>query len=242
MVRVDEAGQNNEVRGVDDAVGLRWEFVRRADRLDNAVAREKRATGEFATRIIERGQQRRIAYQKRGNTDLLMPSVTIADLNAAETARFVAVLGHIFEDSPWVAEGAASRRPFASVDALHRAMCMVVAEAPLEQRIALIAAHPDLVGRAALAGTLTPSSRAEQASAGLDRLEPEEIAMFTELNAAYRARFDFPFVICVRENKKASIIAGLQARVNNERPAEIATALGEIAKIARLRLTDLVRE
>ncbi len=119
---------------------------------------------------------------------------------------------------------------------------MAVAEAPLEQRIALIAAHPDLVGRAALAGTLTPASRAEQASAGLDRLEPEEIAMFADLNAAYRARFDFPFVICVRENKKAAIIAGLQARIRNERPAEIATALGEIAKIARLRLADLVRE
>jgi OHCU decarboxylase len=171
-----------------------------------------------------------------------MPSVTIADLNAADSARFVAVLGHIFEDSPWVAAAAAARRPFASVDALHRAMCMAVAEAPLEQRIALIAAHPDLVGAAALAGTLTPSSRAEQASAGLDRLEPEEIAMFAELNAAYRARFDFPFVICVRENKKAAIIAGLQRRVQNERPAEIATALGEIAKIARLRLADLVRE
>jgi len=221
---------------------VRRELVRGTDRLDDAVAREERGTGEFATRVIERGQKRRIAQQKRGNIDLLMPSVTIADLNAAETARFVAVLEHVFEDSPWVAAGAAGRRPFASVDALHRAMCMVVAEAPLEQRIALIAAHPDLVGRAALAGTLTPASRTEQASAGLDRLEPEEIAMFADLNAAYRARFDFPFVICVRENKKAAIIAGLRARIRNERPAEIATALGEIAKIARLRLADLVRE
>ncbi len=170
-----------------------------------------------------------------------MPSVTIAELNAADEARFVAMLGHIFEESPWVAAGAAGRRPFASVDALHRAMCMVVAEAPIEQRVALIAAHPDLVGRAALAGTLTPASRSEQASAGLDRLDPEEVAMFADLNAAYRTRFGFPFVICVRENKKAAIIDGLRTRVRNDRPAEISAALGEIAKIARLRLADLVR-
>jgi OHCU decarboxylase len=170
-----------------------------------------------------------------------MQTVTIAELNAADEARFVATLGHIFEHSPWVAAAAAGRRPFAGIDELHRAMCMAVAEAPLEERVALIAAHPDLVGRAALAGTLTPASQTEQASAGLDRLDPEEIAMFTELNAAYRARFGFPFVICVRQNKKAAIIAGLQTRVRNERPAEIATALGEIAKIARLRLADTIR-
>ena len=170
-----------------------------------------------------------------------MPTVTIAELNAADRARFVAALGHIFEHSPWVAAEAFAHRPFAGADDLHRAMCTVVAAAPLEDRVALIAAHPDLVGRAALAGTLTPASQAEQSAAGLDRLDPEEIAMFADLNAAYQARFGFPFVMCVRENKKAGIIAGLYARVGNERTAEIATALGEIAKIARLRLADLVR-
>jgi OHCU decarboxylase len=171
-----------------------------------------------------------------------MPAVTLAELNDANETRFIAMLGHVFEHSPWIAAAAARRRPFASVDELHRAMCMVVAEAEVADRLALIAAHPDLVGRAALAGTLTTASQAEQSSAGLDRLDPEEIAMFADLNASYRTRFGFPFVICVRENKKAAIIAGLQARVTNERPAEIATALGEIAKIARLRLADLVRE
>jgi OHCU decarboxylase len=171
-----------------------------------------------------------------------MQTVTIAALNAADDARFVALLGDIFEHAPWVAAGAAKRRPFANLDALHRSMCAVVAEAPLAQRVALIAGHPDLVGRAAREGTLTRASRAEQGAAGLDRLDAEEIAMFDRLNAAYRERFPFPFVICVRENEKAAIVAGLERRVANTREAEIATALGEIAKIARLRLGDLVRE
>ncbi len=107
--------------------------------------------------------------------------------------------------------------------------------------MALIAAHPDLVGRAARNGTLTPSSREEQAAAGLDRLGPAEIATFDELNAAYRERFGFPFVICVRENRKEAIVRGLRERVRNAREAEIGTAIGEIEKIARLRLLDLVR-
>jgi 2-oxo-4-hydroxy-4-carboxy-5-ureidoimidazoline decarboxylase len=166
--------------------------------------------------------------------------MTLDDINAAGQVSFVAALGFIFEDSPWVAAGAWSAQPFASVDALHAAMCAVVASAPLERRVALIAAHPDLVGRAALEGTLGRASQAEQTAAGLDRLSPEDIAMFAELNGAYRTRFGFPFVICVRENKKAAIIAGLRERVDNERAIEIATALAEIEKIARLRLNDTV--
>jgi 2-oxo-4-hydroxy-4-carboxy-5-ureidoimidazoline decarboxylase len=166
--------------------------------------------------------------------------VTLGELNVADEATFVTALGFIFEDSPWVASGAWGARPFASVDVLHAAMCAVVASAPLERRVALIAAHPDLVGRAALEGSLGRASQAEQAAAGLDRLSPEEIAMFAELNGAYRTRFGFPFVICVRENKKAAIIAGLRQRVHHERATEIATALAEIEQIARLRLSDTV--
>jgi OHCU decarboxylase len=109
-----------------------------------------------------------------------------------------------------------------------------------ERQLALIRAHPDLVGRAALAGTLTPESTGEQAAAGLDRLAPEEIAAFNRLNAAYRERFGFPFVICARENKKASIMAGFEARLANTRAPEISAALGEIAKIAYWRLHDAI--
>jgi 2-oxo-4-hydroxy-4-carboxy-5-ureidoimidazoline decarboxylase len=166
--------------------------------------------------------------------------MTLDALNAADEATFVTALGFIFEDSPWVAQRAWSLRPFADVGQLHAAMCAVVLAAPLDERLALIRAHPDLVGRAALAGTLSPASSGEQAAAGLDRLDPEEAAMFARLNAAYTARFGFPFVICVRENKKEAIVAGLQARTGNERIAEMETALAEIAKIARLRLADAV--
>jgi OHCU decarboxylase len=120
-------------------------------------------------------------------------------------------------------------------------LCATMRGAPTEQQVALIRAHPDLAGKAAIAGDLTPESTREQASAGLDRLTPDEYARFNHLNAAYRDAFDFPFVICAREHTKHSILASFEARLQNDRPSEIATALDEIAKIARLRLNDVLR-
>jgi OHCU decarboxylase len=114
-----------------------------------------------------------------------------------------------------------------------------VLAAPPEQRLALIRAHPDLAGRAAVAGELTAHSAAEQSSAGLDRLTPDEYERFTRANAAYRERFGFPFVICVREHTKESILAGADARLQRAPEDEERTALEEIAKIARLRLEEL---
>jgi 2-oxo-4-hydroxy-4-carboxy-5-ureidoimidazoline decarboxylase len=166
--------------------------------------------------------------------------MTLDELNAADEATFVKALGFIFEDSPWVAARTWPGRPFSDIGALHRAMCGVVAAAPLDERLALIRAHPDLVGHAARAGKLSPASADEQAAAGLDRLEPEDAGMFATLNAAYTAQFGFPFVICVRENKRAAIVAGLRARTRNDPATEIAAALAEIEKIARLRLTGLL--
>ncbi|HWQ12392.1 MAG TPA: 2-oxo-4-hydroxy-4-carboxy-5-ureidoimidazoline decarboxylase [Roseiflexaceae bacterium] len=166
---------------------------------------------------------------------------TLQAINALDQEGFTAALGGIFERSPWVASETWRARPFASLDALHQALCAAVAAAPTERQVALIRAHPDLAGRAAIAGELTAESTREQASAGLDRLTPEEYAAFTRLNSAYRERFGFPFVICVREHTKESILAQFAARLQNERAAEIETALGEISKIARLRLYDLVR-
>jgi OHCU decarboxylase len=166
--------------------------------------------------------------------------VTVSELNRAGRADFTNAVGFAFENSPWIAELAWEKRPFASVDDLHAAMVTVVEQAPEEKRIALIAAHPDLAGRVAREGRLTPASRDEQSSAGLDRLSKEERAHFERLNQAYRARFSFPFVICARENTKDSILASLESRAQNDRPTEIATALNEIAKIARLRLTGVV--
>jgi 2-oxo-4-hydroxy-4-carboxy-5-ureidoimidazoline decarboxylase len=165
---------------------------------------------------------------------------SIAALNAADRATFVAAIGFAFEDSPWIAQAAWERRPFADRAALHAAVVAVVAAAPPERRVALIAAHPDLAGRVAREGRLTAASRGEQAAAGLDRLTVAERARFDAANAAYRARFGFPFVICAREHDTGSILAALERRAENGREAEIATALAEIAKIARLRLEDAV--
>lgn len=166
--------------------------------------------------------------------------MTIADLNAADRASFVTAVGFAFESSPWIAQAAWERRPFLDLDALLACMQAVVLESPLERRVALIAAHPDLAGRVAREGRLTPASANEQASAGLDRLTPEEIARFDALNTAYRSRFGFPFVICVREHAKESILLALEVRAQNDREVEIAAALCEIAKIAELRLADVV--
>jgi len=166
--------------------------------------------------------------------------VTLHEINALDQPAFVARLGTLFEDSPWIAAFAWHARPFASRDALHQALCQVMYDASEERQIALIRAHPDLVGRAALAGALTTESTREQAAAGLDRLSPDDTATFSRLNAAYHERFDFPFVICARENKKASILGGFESRLSHTRAEEVRISLGEIAKIARLRLHDVV--
>jgi OHCU decarboxylase len=167
--------------------------------------------------------------------------LTLEQINALDPDDFVARLGLVFESSPWIAAQVWRERPFSSVEHLHRVMCKVMYGASPERKLALIRAHPDLVGRAALAGTLGAKSRGEQASAGLDRLSVEEVAEFTRLNGLYREKFGFPFVICARENKKESILAGFDARLRNSGEQEIATALDEIAKIALLRLLDIVR-
>ncbi|QNH15861.1 OHCU decarboxylase [Xanthomonas sp. SS] len=159
-----------------------------------------------------------------------------ADWNALPSAEFVARLHALFEHSPWVVERAAARRPFAD---LHAGLLQVLHAASADEQLALIRAHPELAGKAAIDGSLTAASAAEQAQAGLDRLTAEEFARFHALNAAYRARFDFPFVICVRLTDKAGILAAMQARLANAREAEIATALDEIGKIVRLRLEAL---
>jgi 2-oxo-4-hydroxy-4-carboxy-5-ureidoimidazoline decarboxylase len=169
------------------------------------------------------------------------PSLTLAQVNALDQPGFVAALGHLFEGPPWIVEAAWDTRSFATLDDLQSKLVAVMEAAPVERQVALIQAHPDLVGRAALAGTLTPASTGEQAAAGLDQLSPDEIATFTRLNSEYRQRFGFPFVICARENKKESILSGFAQRLTHTRDEEITTALGEIAKICRLRLLDTVR-
>lgn len=167
-------------------------------------------------------------------------SIDIAATGDLDRPAFVARFGGVFEASPWIAQAAWAAGPFADVDALHAAMVAAVDAAPRAERIALIRAHPDLAGKAAVAGELTAESAAEQASAGLDRLTPQQFERITALNAAYRERFGFPFVICARDHDARGIIAALERRVANDPDTEEQTALAEIARIARLRLEDLV--
>jgi 2-oxo-4-hydroxy-4-carboxy-5-ureidoimidazoline decarboxylase len=168
--------------------------------------------------------------------------MTLEEVNRLGRDEFVARLGSVFESSSWVAERAWGSRPFGSFAELYGAMAAVVSEASVERQMTLIRAHPDLAGKAAVAGELTPESTGEQASAGLDRLTQEEYEAFTEMNRAYRERFGFPMIVCVREHTKESILRDAGSRLGNSREAEVERALGEIAKIARLRLKDLVEQ
>jgi 2-oxo-4-hydroxy-4-carboxy-5-ureidoimidazoline decarboxylase len=161
-------------------------------------------------------------------------------LNALTEDGFVHLIGPAFEHSPWIAKAAWRHRPFGSMEELHAALCRAVRDASDNQKLELIRAHPDLVGRAALAGALTRESEREQASAGLNKLTADEIALFQKYNAAYREKFGFPFVICARLNKKEAILAGFEKRLHHSREQEITTALEEIFKIAELRLRDLI--
>jgi len=163
-------------------------------------------------------------------------------LNAMSQADFVNVCGGFFEHSPWIAERTWSKRPFASLDALHAALVATLGASTRDEQVGLIAAHPDLVGRLAKEGRLTNESTAEQRAAGLTGLSEAEVEAFDRYNGQYRNKFGFPFVICARENKKDAILAAFPIRLNNDKSAEIATALAEIAKIARLRLFDAISE
>ncbi len=163
---------------------------------------------------------------------------TLSELNASDRDSFVRLIGPIYEHSPWIADRAWSHVPFASIDQLLATLSLTVRESSPEEQLALIQAHPDLVGRA----VLTSESQGEQAAAGLTDLTPKEIAAFSQYNRTYRERFGFPFVICAGLNKKAAILKAFPIRLANTCVQEIATALGEIDKIAALRLADLLRE
>ncbi len=162
------------------------------------------------------------------------------EVNLLSPEEFVRLIGPVFEHSPWVSENVLALRPFATMTDLHRALCDAVLLGGEDKQLDLIRAHPDLVGRAARQNNLTAESAREQASAGLEKLTIEEITLFQNLNAAYRKKFGFPFVICARLNKKEAIITGFQSRLENSIEAETKTALLEIFKIADLRLQELI--
>jgi OHCU decarboxylase len=156
---------------------------------------------------------------------------------------FVARFGGIFEHSPWIAERAWALELGPAHDTpagLHNALARMFRSATEAERLGVLTAHPDLAGKLAAAKRLTAESTAEQASAGLDALTDAERARFTELNTAYVARHGFPFIIAVRDNTKASILAAFEARLNNDRATEFSTACAQVERIARLRLEDML--
>jgi len=158
-----------------------------------------------------------------------------------DRAGFVDAFGGIFEHSPWIAEGAFDLELGPTHDSargLHAALCRVFRAAPEDQRLATLTAHPDLAGKLAAAKRLTADSTAEQASAGLDALTDAERAGFTKLNSAYTDRFGFPFIIAVRDHDKAGILSAFQARLENDRATEFATACAQVERIAELRLRE----
>jgi 2-oxo-4-hydroxy-4-carboxy-5-ureidoimidazoline decarboxylase len=174
--------------------------------------------------------------------DAIKKRLTLGELNQMPPEEFISVVGPVFEKSAWIATAAEPRRPFASIKQALEVLQQTVRNATAQQKLNLICAHPDLVGRAALAGTLTPESTREQSSAGLGQLSAEEIEIFRANNAAYHAKFGFPFVICARLNKKDAILAGFKNRLSHSHEQEIETALAEIFKIADLRFRDIVED
>jgi 2-oxo-4-hydroxy-4-carboxy-5-ureidoimidazoline decarboxylase len=161
-------------------------------------------------------------------------------VNAMSREDFVAVFGDIAEHSPWVAEKAAARRPYADRRAMAEAFIDAIFDAGEPEKLALIRAHPDLAGRAAIAGELAPESKREQAGAGLDKLTAEEFARFTELNEAYRAKFRFPFILAVKGADKRRILAAFEERIGNDHEAELANAIRQVARIVAFRIDDRV--
>ncbi|MFA7414658.1 MAG: 2-oxo-4-hydroxy-4-carboxy-5-ureidoimidazoline decarboxylase [Rhizobium sp.] len=158
---------------------------------------------------------------------------------------FVSRFGGVFEHSPFIAERAFDagtvREPL-TASCVHAALAEQFRAASYDERLGVLCAHPDLAGRLAIAGGLTEDSRKEQAGAGLDRLSPEEHAHFTALNTAYTTKFGFPFIIAVKGLTKDDILSSFEARIDNSREMEFATACAQVEKIARLRLESLIPE
>jgi len=163
-------------------------------------------------------------------------------LNTCTPEAFCATLADIWEHAPWVAQGVVGQRPFASVDALHAAMVAVVAGQDESTRVAFYAGHPELAGEDARRGSMTDASIAEQGTLSLALLDTHEAQRWSALNRAYRTRFGFPFILCIRRHTRDSALQAFEQRLQNDRATELTTTLGEIVAITRLRLDRLVSD
>jgi 2-oxo-4-hydroxy-4-carboxy-5-ureidoimidazoline decarboxylase len=166
--------------------------------------------------------------------------MTLGEVNGLDEEGFVSAFGAVAEDSPWIARLAARRAPFSDGEALIAAFHQAIDDADHDSQLQLLRAHPDLAGGAARAGRLAEASQAEQKGARLDALSEEEFARFERLNAAYRARFGFPFILAVKGATKHDILAAFEARLPNSPEQEFETALQQVKRIVRFRLEALV--
>jgi 2-oxo-4-hydroxy-4-carboxy-5-ureidoimidazoline decarboxylase len=167
-------------------------------------------------------------------------ALSIEEANALSDADFLAHFADVAEHSPWVAARACALRPFINRDAMLAAFSSAIAAAPRDMCLALIRAHPDLAGKAALAGRVANESMREQKGAGLDTLTPTEFARFTDLNTRYNNRFGFPFIFAVKGATKHQILDAFALRIDNSPEAEFDMALAQIARIFRFRIEDRV--
>jgi 2-oxo-4-hydroxy-4-carboxy-5-ureidoimidazoline decarboxylase len=166
--------------------------------------------------------------------------MTLADINAMDRDAFVHTLGGVVEHSPWIAAEAWQARPFASIDALHAALMRELTQAPTQTQLAVMRAHPELAGKAAIRGELTRDSGHEQSGAGLTECTPAEFARLSALNKAYNERFGFPFIIAVKGLDRAAIIRHFGERLEHDRAREFDEALAQIGRIVRLRLDAML--
>ncbi len=170
-----------------------------------------------------------------------MKPVTFKTCTPSQMSRedFVRLFADIYEHSPWVAEQAYDQgtgETLDQIETLHQRMAAILLQADRQAQLDLINAHPDLAGKAAIAGELTSSSTAEQAGAGISECTQEEFARFTELNRAYKEKFGFPFIMAVKGSNRHQILAAFEERIHNTPEDEFDRALQEINKIARFRL------
>lgn len=163
---------------------------------------------------------------------------SLDQVNLLPATAFIAAFADVAEHSPWVAEIAAKQRPFATQQSMIDAFCAALNTADKAAQFALIIAHPDLAGKA----KLTADSQSEQSGAGLDTLTEDELARFSDLNARYKQKFNFPFIFAVKGATKYQILDGFEQRIHNSETQEFATALQNICRIFSFRIEEQVTE
>ncbi|PAD89271.1 OHCU decarboxylase [Niallia circulans] len=161
---------------------------------------------------------------------------TIAEINQMNRQEFIEKIGWVFEHSPWIANKTWKYHPFPSLNTLYQLMVQAVTEAPIEDQLDLIRAHPDLGAKL----QMTSSSSKEQKGAGLNQLSQQEFMQFAALNKAYSEKFGFPFILAVKGHTKDSIYQSMKERINHTKKEEFQTALIEIFAISKYRLEEIV--